>query len=309
MRLPIAVLLLLALPAPASAGVVGLEGTQLVFRADPGERARLADMHRAGGKLVVTGEHRTGPGCTLTHQIECPAAGVTGVTVHTGARDDRVSLFVGVPVTLSLGAGDDRFFAQAAAVAVDAGPGNDRDYSQARTATLVGGEGDDRLELETYDAMAAPVVLDGGAGDDTLAVLPKGLYTTFPSSELGGAPRPRATPVAITCGPGADRWTAGPRDVIGAGCVPHVAGITPDTVSRSFREGRLTARATGSVTLWRRAFQSEHRRERVARATFSARRGPLRVKLGKVKPQPVAVSVRTRSGAERGEIRFLSRLR
>ncbi len=42
MRLPVAVFIaLLALPASAQAGVVGLEGTQIVYRADPGVADRL----------------------------------------------------------------------------------------------------------------------------------------------------------------------------------------------------------------------------------------------------------------------------
>lgn len=314
MRLPVTVLLaLLALPAAAHAGSVGLEGTQLVFRSDPGEPVKLFAGQVEVGRFVFAGPgHRAGPGCTSPQpdQIECPEAGVTGVSVVTGDGADSVSVFARVPVTLSLAGGDDEFVAQSSgAVAVDAGPGNDRGLSEARSVSLVGGEGDDRLELETYDFMEAPVVLDGGPGDDTLIVTSKGLYTTFPRSEREGAPRSPFVPVAITCGAGADRWVAGPRDRPGDGCAPHLAGITPDTVSSTFREGKLSARASGSVTLWRRGLQSVVRHRRIAHATFTARRGSLRVRLPKARSQPVSVSVRTRAGDERGETVFLSRLR
>lgn len=167
MRLPIALLALLALPASAPAATVGLEGTQLVYRTDAGERADVFVSQGGDGLIRFDGPvQRSGPGCTGTDRIECAEAGVTGVAVITGDGNDRVSAYTLVPVALTLGAGDDEFAAQSsAAVTVDAGLGNDSGLSQARTASLAGGEGDDRLTLETQDFMRAPLVLDGGAGD------------------------------------------------------------------------------------------------------------------------------------------------
>ncbi|MDA0182454.1 hypothetical protein OJ997_19250 [Solirubrobacter phytolaccae] len=312
MRLPVALFVaLLALPASAQAGVVGLEGTQLVLRADPGEQVRVGILQPSGGQIRFTGTPRVGAGCVAADgEVACPETGVTGVVVQTGDGDDRVSSFINVPLTLTLGGGDDVFFAQASAATVDAGPGNDRGYSQARSANVVGGAGDDRLELETNGL--GPLRLDGGAGDDTLRVISPGISWPYPRDERNGAPRPRIARVAITCGPGADHWIARPHDKPGDGCAPRVTGITPDTVSRAFREGRLTGPASGTVTLRRRVFQDDRPRQRVAHGSFNARRGPLRVPLERTKAarrrQPVAVKIGLRAGAERGEITFLSRL-
>lgn len=311
MRLPIAVLVAsLALPASAPAGVVGLEGTQLVFRADAGERVRLISGFDAREMYFFHGQGvRPGPACVAVKDgAQCPPAGVTGVAILTGDADDTVAYWGGGPVSMALGAGNDSFHGQAEAVTADGGPGDDLGLVEGMQLSAVGGEGDDELRLHTSDGSRGPLALDGGAGDDVLVVRHQGLRTTFPRSESPER-APRAGSVAIACGAGADRWMAGPRDVPGGGCAPHVTGITPDTVSRVFREGTLTGRARGSVTLRRRAFQSEDPRERVASGGFSRPAGPLRVRLGRAKSGPVAVTIRIRRGAEQGDVAFLSRLR
>ena len=65
MRLPAAVLItLLALPASAQAGAVGREGTQLVFRADPGEQVKLLSGFNADQVFFFSGRGvRPGAGC------------------------------------------------------------------------------------------------------------------------------------------------------------------------------------------------------------------------------------------------------
>jgi len=102
----------------------------------------------------------------------------------------------------------------------------------------------------------------------------------------------------------------------GDGCAPPVTGITPATVSRAFREGRLTAVASGSVTLRRRVGDQGRPREIIARGTFATKAGPRKVSLRLTRigrrwlrrdPQ-VFVWVRTRAGDERGEVMFQSRV-
>lgn len=316
MRLPAAVLIaLLALPASAQAGVVGLEGTQLVFRTDPGEQVKLLSGFNGDKVFFFSGRGvRPGPGCGGAEgDVQCPPAGVTGVTFVTGDGDDTVGYFGSGAVTMALGAGDDRFHGQAQAVAVDTGPGNDVGLVEARQARVVGGDGDDQLDFYVDDFNTGLSTLDGGLGNDALTLHHTGAHAVLP----GGLKPGRGTPVTLVCGPGADRWTAGPYDLPGDGCAPSLKGVTTKTVSRAFREGTLTAPASGSVTL-RRLNDLGDARERIARGVFGARSGPLRVSLRRTKagrerlrrtPRlPVAVSVQTRSGGERGEIRFNSRI-
>ncbi|RKQ88013.1 hypothetical protein C8N24_6049 [Solirubrobacter pauli] len=315
MRLPIAVLALLALPASAQAGVVGLEGTQLVYRSDPGEEVKLLSGYNGDGVFFFSGRGvRPGPGCGGTEgDVECPPAGVAGVTLVTGDGNDTVAYFGHLTVTMTLGAGSDRFHGQAQAVVADLGPGNDVGLAETTQASVVGGEGDDQLDLYVEDFHKGPSTLDGGAGDDALSLHHIGAYAALP----GGLRPGRAAPVAIVCGPGADRWSAGPYDLPGDGCAPTLTGITTKTVSRPFRDGTRTAPASGSVTL-RRLDDWGRGRERIAHGTFPARSGPLRVSLKRTaagrerlrqRPRlPVAVSIETRSGRERGEVSFNSRM-
>lgn len=262
MRLPITVLLaLLALPASAQAATVGVEGTELVYRADPGTADRVTVGARSDTVSVraVAGAV-AGPGCTndTSQLLRCPAAGVTAIRVLAGDGDDRVDVLeTKLPVTADLGPGDD------AAYVVEGG---------------------------------AQIALLGSDGDDEFGV------------------GPASGPVDIVCGPGADDWSAGPRHRPGDGCAPSLTGITPRTVSRAFREGRLNGAASGSVTFMRRTGN----RTPVARGTFVAQPGPLRVSLrptragrralARTPRLPVYVSVRTRSGEDRGETFFASRI-
>lgn len=318
MRLPVAVLIaLLTLPASAQAGTVALEGTLLVFRADPGERVVLASGLDSRKRVFFDAKGvRPGPGCAAAADgdVECPPEGVTGVAIVTGDGNDAVAYWGALPVTLTLAGGDDTFHAQSQAVAVDAGPGADRGVvDSAPQVALAGGDGDDRLDVYVGDRYRGPMALDGGPGNDVLTVRHDGPYATLP----GGLRPGMAAPVTVVCGPGADRWSAGPYDLVGDGCAPTLTGVTTATVSRAFREGALTAAASGTVTLWRLNDWGQPR-ERIAQGAFGASSGPLGVSLRRTRagrerlrrtPRlPVVVSVRTRNGAEWGEVRFNSRI-
>ena len=94
-----------------------------------------------------------------------------------------------------------------------------------------------------------------------------------------------------------------------------MAPITTKSVSRAFREGELSAPASGSVDLRKRINRYG---PLVARGTFTAQAGALRVSLKPTKAgrrwlkrDPrlrVNVFVRTRSGGDRGELQFQSRI-
>jgi hypothetical protein len=333
MRLPLAAVAAaasLVAPASADAGLAAREGTEIVYRSDPGQEdfffaeAVEGTLHFRGRFARVI----AGPGCS-GEPVTCSLDGVTAIRLLADDGDDNVAVsgvlpvvadlgpgadeFIvgsqaGYPATLALalGEGDDSAEILAANVTVNAGPGNDHvdasvDQTLEKTgpARVEGGDGDDTVYLS---GRTPGIVLSGGAGNDSLTVF----------AGVGHAP------VDVACGPGDDRTALTPRDRPGDGCGPHVTGITPSTVSRAFREGRLTAAASGSVTLRRRVGDQGRPREIIMRGTFTTNAGPLSVSLRPMRigrrwlrREPhlqVFVSIRTRAGGERGEVLFQSRL-
>jgi hypothetical protein len=326
MRLPIAALLaLLAVPATAYAGTIGLENGELVYRADPGRADQLIFTDGEPGVLSVNplgDKLQLGPGCAEQDLgIQCPTAGVTGLTVIADDGRDDIQVFAALPLTVYLGAGDDGFdISGPPRVTLDAGPGKDSGAVAADAANIIGGEGDDGIELEGYDRSPGPYTVYGGPGDDPISLRHRGAGMTLSGDE--GDDRLFTTaqgpaPVTLLCGPGADRWTAAPRDTPGDGCAPHLAGITPATVSPRFREGALSAQATGSVTLKRRKGLSGYAYETLARRRFAHGAGPLRLTLRRThagrrwlpRRPKVFVTVLTRSGGDRGEVTYRSKVR
>lgn len=325
MRLVIVVLAaLLVLPASARAGVIALEGTQLVYRGDPGVADKLIFSEGDDALLVnpLGAPLRIGAGCGDSRLgVQCPLAGVAGLTVFAGDGDDDVQAFTRLPVTLDLGDGDDHFDASGTAVTVLGGAGKDQGIVSADRAAIAGGDGNDGFEVEGSDRSSGPYALDGGPGDDVISLQRRGPGMTLTGGDGNDKLYATATgkaPVTFVCGPGADRWEAYPRDVPGDGCAAHLAGITTRTVSRAFREGALTGPASGSVTLKRRRGLSGIEGPTVARGVFTAQPGPLRLSLKRTATGtrllrrtphlPVFVTIRTRTGSDRGVTTFRSKV-
>jgi Ca2+-binding RTX toxin-like protein len=86
-------------------------------------------------------------------RVRCPANGVTGATVNTGAGNDTVRNNSGLPMLSSLGDGNDTFVGGTARDRVAAGSGGDN---------LRGGGGDDQLVGGSGVDTA-----DGGTGSDS----------------------------------------------------------------------------------------------------------------------------------------------
>ncbi len=144
------------------------------------------------------------------------------------------------------------------------------------------------------------MTLVGGEGDDKL-------YATA----FGAAP------VSIVCGPGADQWLAYPLDTPGDGCAAHLAGITTKTVSRAFREGGDRAgerlghaqAPRGPVRQRARDHRPRHLHRPAGPAAGVAQAHPGRDRWLRRTPRlPVFVTIRTRSGADRGETTFRSKV-
>ena len=292
-------LAVLLTPASAQAGTIAREGTELVYRSAPGE-ADQVNFENLQPTLVAEGRVTAGPGCRPGEDVAyCPLEGVTSLRVLAGDGDDKI-LVLGGKVVVDLGPGDDEFAAGTRNTVVDGGPGNDdltllAEYGASGPQHAEGGEGDDVLAVA---GRHGAVTLSGGPGNDR--------FTT----EGQGAPG-----IALACGDGDDTYTVGPRDRPGDGCAPFLAGITAGTVSRAFQEGALTGVAYGTVSLRRAKGRYDRPREVLARGTFSAEPGPLRVNLKRTafgrrhKSSRVHVTVRLRNGGERGTIVYRSRLK
>jgi hypothetical protein len=140
-RTVVSVAVLLAAAGSASAGTIGISGTELIFGADADEQLALtgstsaADLFLDGATFeIVT------PGCVANglNGVRCALAGFSALTIVGSNLDDAISLgqIVGLGVFVAARDGDD---------IVVGGHGND---------TITGGNGDD--------------VLIGGGGVDHL---------------------------------------------------------------------------------------------------------------------------------------------
>ena len=259
--------------------------------------------------------------------MRCQSAGVTALRVLAGDRSDSIVVGGPLPLIVDLGPGDDALAAAGAdegrqtSVTVDGGPGNDDIETSTASAAVIGGAGRDELFIDALPDAAGPFAIDSGTGDDVIDLVSRARGMTLTAGD--GDDRIRISSeggpaVAVACGQGADQWVLGSQDAPGDGCAPRLAGITPRTVSLRFREGNLTGRAGGSVTLRRRVGDQGRPREIIARGAFTARSGSLRVSLKPTRigrhwlrrdPRlQVFVYVRTRTGGDRGEVIFNSRI-
>ncbi len=155
MRALLLLLVLLAVPASASAETIGREGTELVYRTDPVEdddgTLLLMKSDTEDELIVVGGGITPGAGCSGV-EVSCSAAGITAVRVIGGAGDQIIEVRGPWPVVADLGAGNDPFEASAPSVVITGGPG------------------DDRIDVFNTDTASGPFQVDGGAGRDTLVM-------------------------------------------------------------------------------------------------------------------------------------------
>ena len=240
-RLPLLLLPVLAVPAPAQAGTVSLgephneyfSGPSLVFRAAPGERNDLTVVVTADRSVTVrdaTATLTAGTGCRLldARTARCASGGRDGAiesgSVALGDGDDRVAATVPRAagwgaLGLSGGAGADALDASAArnvadpkssegAVGIAGGAGNDRVTGSPGDDDLSGGAGDDSLA--------------GGDGDDLLLGDDDGSRTLGRDAVDGGPGRDtmsyegRRTPVRVDLARPAGAGASGEGDSLRA---------------------------------------------------------------------------------------------
>jgi hypothetical protein len=324
MRLPVFVfVLLLAVPAPASAGTLALEGTELVFRGDAAEnRLTIEPAPDSFLVRVRAGTLAAGAGCAAVDagRVRCRSAGVTGLRLLGGDGDDSFVVGGPQPLIADLGAGDDTLVSEPGqtSVSVAAGPGKDLvEVQEAQSASVTADAGNDTVVAGAAEGATGPFTVLAGPGHDQVSLINRRVSMTLDGGDGDDrihAPGPGA-PLTIVCGAGKDVWRGRPRDRIGDGCAPTLSPISTRTVSRAFRGGSLTAAASGTVDFRRRTGPYG---PLVARGTFTSQAGPLRVSLTPTRRgrrwlerHPglgVNVFVRTRVAGDRGELQFRSRI-
>lgn len=227
------------------------DGTHRVlhFTADPGE-------HNDMGVSAPTGEtHLTvtdvnpiavGAGCTLvtgsTDYALCDKAGLTGIEIDLGDRDDRLSYpsADGLPFVVDGGDGDDQLD--------DAGGGS----------TIDGGPGDDMISADNPGATGADD-LHGGTGNDTIYYLNRfaGVSISLDDVANDGVPGEHDDVHSdfehVYGGHGADTitGTAGDDDLTGSDGADTISGLGgDDTLDGSFGCDRdVLLGGTGDDTL------------------------------------------------------------
>lgn len=154
----------IGIPRLASAGVVHVEGSAVIFKAGNNEantvvvNSRGAAFNPATGQFVQgftvsdsTAPISAGPGCqALTGGVVCDVANASFISLDLGDMNDRVSQ-------------EEREPGDAVPMRVKGGSGTDHLTGGPRGDTLDGELGDD-----TLDGGAGNDVLEGGAGVDTI---------------------------------------------------------------------------------------------------------------------------------------------
>jgi hemolysin type calcium-binding protein len=154
----LATLAVLATPTPASPA-----GRIVVFGAASGSHLGLSTK---GSKIMARGvmAHTPPQGCHFVrghHTAACPLAGAGAIEIDMGSSGDFVEVLdpMPVPVTVHLGAGEDKFIGNSENDTCYpegtrrnrcvGGPGNDTCITGPRNSDCVGGPGDDYCRTST----------------------------------------------------------------------------------------------------------------------------------------------------------------
>ena len=272
-------------------------------------------FYENGKKLTL------GAGCVKGKWYpECSTDGITAFRVFAGDGNDKVRVLLRLPVVVDLGEGDDDYGGRALALTITGGEGKDHIDAEVGGGTMDLGPGDDTGIVAIASVFTGPLSVAGGDGNDDLSVWGH----AEPGISLSGGAGDddiatqiyeSTTGMDIACGPGNDRTRVRLADRLGEGCAPTVTGFNPARVSRAFTAA-LTAPATVEVVFRRRPGGGRRPAEVLARGTTHSPAGPLKLRLKTTKAgrrwlrgdQKLYVSLRTRSGGDRHEVRFESRL-
>ncbi len=272
----------LAGAGPAHAAFAQRVGPALRFTAAPrelnlvsvklvGSSARTAVLRTTDANATVA----PGDGCTQSpdeHTVDCPAAGVTQLSIATGDRDDEATNETRLSARLDGGAGDDVLTGGRGRDVLLGGPGDDTLAGGPGPDTFRGGPGRDAvsyLDLPDFIPRRDPVVASiGGARNgtaregDRIARDVESVYGGAGNDRIHGGPTGgtllgNAGADRITGGPGVDAIAGGAgddliasrdrvRDFVGCGAGGNVVLADPlDEVGMDCALVRLRRGATG----------------------------------------------------------------
>src|SRR5262249_26905935 len=182
MRIALAILLALALPATASASTLHTDAGHVYFDGGANDRVNMmvnagwdAELNNTAVFFVPFAGHvdptTADPGCRVA---KCVAANGKEVDASAGAKDDFVRVAAGGSLlVLHAGGGNDRAFVDNGTRLTAFGEAGDDDLAGSTGFdTLDGGPGDDLLSPR-----GAGDVVNGGSGFDT-ARMPNGAVVT-----------------------------------------------------------------------------------------------------------------------------------
>jgi Ca2+-binding RTX toxin-like protein len=158
------------LPAGASGSTAYIDGSTVIYAADPGETNDLAvtlasglyTLADSGATIVAQAPCAAAVG---GHNATCPATGITAIFAFTDDGNDHAVMSAATKAVFCGGAGNDR---------LEGGGGDDFLIGGAGNDNLTGGAGTDVLDAEDVDTCpgSGPTgvsdQLDGGAGSDFL---------------------------------------------------------------------------------------------------------------------------------------------
>jgi hypothetical protein len=211
-----------------TAGTAGVAAGSLDFTAAATSSAnRVTVTGPSGGFFTLrdTGAPMNpGAGCQrlTVNEVRCSSAGVTRITVDTGAGNDTVNVSAALPTRITGGTGNDSLTSGNAADTLLGGDGVDNLVALGGGDTLEGGAQDDTLNGGT-----GPDILRGGAGIDTVTYSSR---TATVVVDIDG----------VSDDGGSLDGPAGARDRVVTDVERLVGGSGPDTLIGSAGGNRLT---------------------------------------------------------------------
>jgi hypothetical protein len=170
----LACLLALVTPATASAGLFGVEGSEIIYTPEGGSGVDQITGFQTATSLRFTRFGSTGlganEGCVLVNDtVDCPKDGITRIVLDLGGGNDvaTVSPTITIPVSFDGGSGNDGLFGGGGVDSFEGGSGNDNIFARDGKAESVDcGSGDDVAISDDGDRRISCEQNEGDADGD-----------------------------------------------------------------------------------------------------------------------------------------------